>query len=110
MQESTSRPPLLAPLMPSRSGVAVGDQPLGCADEIVERVLLVGEPAAVMPSLTKLAAAANDGRRINPAEPDPRRDDGVVAGPDRNAEAAVSVEQRAVGAVERNIRSMHERH
>ena len=81
-----------------RAGDMLRLQELARRDEIVEHVLLVGEPAAVVPRLAIFAAAADVGDREHPTllEPrDPRRREGRRH---RDVEAAIRIEQCRCGA------------
>src|SRR5262249_56083780 len=92
------------------AGTEVDDQPRGGANEADEEFLFVREPAAVVPALAEFAAAANGGDRIDAAEPHPGRDRVAVARPDRDAEAAVGIEQSTIGTVEHDVGPVHDGH
>ena len=83
-----------------RAGVTLGDQPLRGGDEVVEDALLVGEHPGPVPRLAELAAAAQDGQRIDAAGLDPRRRERAERRPLAGVEAAVTEEQcrRRAGA------------
>ena len=74
--------------------VAFGDQPLRRGDEVLEDPRLAGEHAGAVPRLAELAAAAQDGQRVDAAGLDPRRRERAERRPLAGIEAAVAEEQR----------------
>src|SRR6476659_2767178 len=64
-QQPAIRPALNGQLL--RAGVVLIDQPSGGGRKIVEDVLLLGERPLRVPLLAKLAAAAQDGNRVDAA-------------------------------------------
>jgi len=93
-----------------RTGVAVGDQPLACRNEIVEHVLLVLEHARPVPILAELAAAAQCGERKDAALLDPRDGARVETRHLGRVEAAVACQQGGMAAVQRDAIAMHDVH
>ena len=83
-------------------------QELARRDEIVEHVLLVGEPAAVVPRLAIFAAAADVGDREHPTLLEPRDPRRRKRRRHRDVEAAVRIEQRRRGA--RHILAFDDEH
>ncbi len=91
-------------------GVAVGDEEFGRGDEVVEDVLLVLAGAGLVPPFAELAAAAEGGLGEDAAELHPEDAGGGELGHERDAEAAVAVEQGGVGAVEREVAAVGDEH
>ena len=82
-----------------RPGPAGRRQPPEAGGEIVEDVLLVREPAGVVPRLAVLPSAAQRGDREQAAALHPGEPLGLEHRPDRDVEAAVAVEERRDVAV-----------
>ena len=99
----TSRPPLEPPLTASWPVLVqpVGDQVLGGGDGVVEDVLLVRQPAGVVPVRAVLAAAAQVGHHPDPAGLGEGDDGRREVRRQRDVEAAVAVEHARVRPVGR---------
>src|ERR1700691_997254 len=78
----------------------VRDQPLRRGDEVIENILLMQLGAGEMPVFAVLAAAAQVGLSVNASHLKPHQVRHRERGRKRNVEAAVSIEQHAVLAVE----------
>src|SRR5262249_37799171 len=85
-------------------------EPFGGGDEVIETMLLLREPAAVVPGLPEFATATDGSHSVNTAKPYPRGSPFAVARPQGDAETAVSVEQSTVGAIEHDIGPMNQCH
>ena len=84
-----------------RGRVAIGDQPFGGGDEVVEDVLLVVLLARLVPRLAVLAAAAQVGDGQDAARLQPDDLAGAERGRQGDVEAAVAVQVGRVLAVQR---------
>ena len=107
-----SRPPFERPSM-ARCCAArdpLGDQIFAGGDEIVERMLLFGAAAGIVPGLAIFAAAAQVRDREHAAHVDPGHPFRLVAGQFGGVEAAIAVEQGRLRRAQVQAAAVDEEH